>query len=292
MSNYSRKRRNRIASDIQKKGKGIHDIGTFQESSKEKKSAKAAAMKIKTIAGRLARDLSRKMNDNQWANYADLFAIFSRILEQTKNSKNKIYNIHEPGVKCIAKGKEHKPYEFGNKSSIAKTKEGIIVGAIAFKENVFDGDTLAPQLDQIERLVGNRPKTGITDRRYRGRKQVGTTEIIIPTPVSGQYQKEKQRRRFRTQAGIEPVIGHVKHDHRMERNYLKGNIGDAINTMLAVAAFNIKKFLNGVKKSGKKFFDYIFLPVWVLLQKFLCSKLYYSNLNFLTVNGALIKTPF
>lgn len=245
----------------------------FRRHPKKKKTAKSAAKKIKTIAGRLTRELGRKLNENLKKVYAELLTIFSKILEQTQTSKNKIYSIHEPDVKCIAKGKEHKAYEFGNISSIAKTKDGIIVGAMAFEDNVFDGDTISPQLEQIDRLVGARPEIGIADRGYRGRKQVGTTKIIIPAPVQGKYQQAKHRRYFRTRAGIEPVIGHVKHDHRMERNYLKGTIGDAQNTMLAAAAFNIKKFLNKVKKSGKNFFNfffrYIFCSFLYMLQKIL-----------------------
>lgn len=226
----------------------------FRSHPKRKKEATAASRKIKTIAGRLVRELERKFTEDQSSYYANKITIFNEILLQTKTSKNKIYSIHEPDVKCLAKGKEHKPYEFGNKSSIVKTKNGIIVGALAFKENIYDGDTLPPQLDQTERLTGKRPEIGITDRGYRGRKQIGSTQIIIPTPAKGQYQKTKQRKRFRARAGIEPVIGHLKHDHRMIRNYLRGTLGDAINTMIAAAAFNIKKYLNRIKNSVKKFF--------------------------------------
>jgi IS5 family transposase len=239
----------------------------FRTHPKRKKKANAAARKIKTIAGRMIRDLKRKMTEPQMSFYEELFAIFNQILEQTKTSKNKIYSIHEPEVKCIAKGKEHKPYEFGNKTSIAKTKNGIIVGALAFKENIYDGDTLPEQIEQIERLTGKRPKVGIADRGYRGRKQIGGTKIIIPTPVVGQYQRKKLRSYFRARAGIEPVIGHLKHDHRMLRNYLRGTIGDAINSILAAAAFNIKKFINRLKMAVNKFFFHFFSAIYYLFQR-------------------------
>ena len=129
---------------------------------------------------------------------------------------------------------------------------------MAFKENLYDGDTLPSQLDQTERLTGKRPQVGIVDRGYRGRKQVGGTQIIIPAPVGGQYQRAKQRKRFRARAGIEPIIGHLKHDHRMIRNYLKGTMGDAVNTIIAAAAFNIRKYLNRIKSSVEKNF-FLFL---------------------------------
>ena len=80
--------------------------------------------------------------------------LFHRVLKQTEKDSNKIYSLHEPEVRCIAKGKEAKKYEFGNKVSLAKTmKSGIIVGAVGFKENLYDADTLEPQLKQIERLI-------------------------------------------------------------------------------------------------------------------------------------------
>jgi transposase, IS5 family len=220
---------------------------------KRRKKANAASRKIKTIAGRLVRELTRTFSEEKQTEYENLFSIFNQILKQTKTSKNKIYSIHEPDVKCIAKGKEHKPYEFGNKSSIVKTMKGIIVGAMAFKENIYDGDTLPAQLEQVERLTGKRPKTGIADRGYRGRKQIESTQIVIPAPVKGQYQRAKRRKYFRARAGIEPTIGHTKHDHRMIRNYLKGTLGDAINTIIAAAAYNFKKYLNMIKSQLKKF---------------------------------------
>jgi len=152
------------------------------------------------------------------------------VLTQERNSSDKIYSIHQPHVKCIAKGKEAKKYEFGNKSSIVKTrKSGIIVGAMAFTDNIYDGDTLLPQLEQTQRLTGRKPKVEIADRGYKGRKNVNGVQIIIPTKLpalANNYQKQKMRKRFRARAGIEPIIGHLKQDHRMSRNYLLDEQGD------------------------------------------------------------------
>ena len=114
--------------------------------------------------------------ERQKEKYEELLLIFNQILSQQRDSKDKIYRIHEPHVKCIGKGKEAKKYEYGNKVSIAKTrKSGIIVGALSFLDNVYDGATLQPQLDQIEKITGHKPKTGIVDRGYRGRKWVNET---------------------------------------------------------------------------------------------------------------------
>ncbi len=238
---------------------------------KRRKTAKAAARKIKTIAGRVLRDIENKMNTEQKAYYKKHLELFKKVLAQERNTPNKIYSLHEPHVKCIAKGKEAKQYEFGNKSSIVKTKKsGIIIGALAFKDNLFDGDTLPAQLEQVERLAGYRPKIAIADRGYRGRPHVNETEIVTPKPLpksATKYQRQKTRKRFRSRAGIEPVIGHLKHDHRMLRNYLKGAEGDKINTLLAAAAFNLRKMLNRIIKTTGKYFDQILNELYCLIQK-------------------------
>ena len=232
----------------------------FRNHPKRKKKAKAAARKIKTIAGRLVRELENKMTPDQKEEYNELFKIFNQILTQERISKNKIYSIHEPQVVCIAKGKEAKKFEFGNKVSIVKTKtSGIIIGALAFPENIFDGKTIEPQLNQIERLIESYlPKVGIFDRGYRGRKTVKGMAVEMPSklPASAtNYQKQKARRRFRARAGIEPVIGHLKKDHRMGINYLSGELGDSINVLLAATGFNMRKMLNRLKRKAKNNFE-------------------------------------
>jgi IS5 family transposase len=230
----------------------------FRNHPKRRKKANAAARKIKTIAGRVVRDIERKMGNSQKQRYAKELSLFKLKLKEEKGTKNKIYSFHESQTKCIAKGKEAKKYEYGNKTSIAKTKKsGIIVGAMAFKENIYDGDTLEPQLDQIERLTNHRPAYGIVDRGYKGKKSVGKTKIISPKKLpasTNSYQIQKARKRFRARAGIEPVISHIKHDHRMIRNYLSGELGDTMNTVLAAAGFNMKKMLRRLKSQVQNYF--------------------------------------
>ena len=105
--------------------------------------------------------------------YAHNLGHFYRVLNQQQKDGNKIYSLHETEVRCIAKGKKAKKYEFGNKVSLVKTmKSGIIVGALFFKENLYDADTLEPQLAQVERLTGKLPETASADRGYRGKKSV------------------------------------------------------------------------------------------------------------------------
>lgn len=237
----------------------------FHYHPKRKKKALSAQRRIKTIAGKILRDLERKMAPERGFLYSDKIDIFHMILNQKRNSSNKIYSIHQPHVNCIAKGKEAKKFEFGNKSSIVKTmKSGIILGALAFSDNIYDGDTLEPQLEQVERLTGYKPKKGIVDRGYRGRKNILGVQILIPKKLPGwvtRYQKQKYRRYFRARAGIEPVIGHLKQDHRMNRNYLLDEIGDKTNTILAAAGFNLKKMLQRLKAEANSIVIYI----WQLL---------------------------
>lgn len=234
----------------------------FHNHPKRKKKALAAARRIKVIAGKIYRDLDRKLNDVQTVKYEKLFRVFDRLLAQEKNSKNKLYSIHQPHVICIAKGKEAKKYEFGNKSSIVKTKKsGIIVGAMAFLENIYDGDTLDPQLKQVKELTGYNPKCGIVDRGYKGRRNINGVKIILPKKLlasATRYQLQKVRKQFRARAGIEPIIGHLKQDHRMSRNYLLDEDGDKVNTILAAVGFNLRKMLQRLKAEALNIFVSIF----------------------------------
>lgn len=237
----------------------------FRNHPKNYRKALQATRKLKTIAGRLTREIERKLTKSRLEYYKEKLIIFNRILTQQRDDKNKIYSIHEPDVKCISKGKEHKRYEFGAKGSIAVTKtDGIIVGALSFKENVYDGHTLPSVLSQIEEMTGKRPEIAITDRGYRGRSAIGVTQILIPKPpkkTDTAYEKRKARARFRRRAGIEPRIGHLKSDFRLGRNFLKGCVGDSINLMLSAAAHNFRKLLRGLLDFLRLFFmDIYMLP--------------------------------
>ena len=180
--------------------------------------------------------------------------MYKQVLTQTRKSKNKIYSIHEPETACIAKGKAHQRYEFGSKVTLVRgSKTGVILGVHTVTDNPHGSKLLAPTLKQSKRMLenvgGQLPKIAIIDRGYRGVKEVEGVTILIPT--SGKknqtkYQKQKTRKRIRGRAGIGPVIGHIKHDHRMIRNYLKGTIGDIVNAISAAMSFNLKKRLNQI----------------------------------------------
>ncbi len=222
---------------------------------KRRKKSNAAKRKLKTIAGRLVRELERKLPIDSYKTELDLF---KRVLAQQKNSKNKIYSLHEPEVYCMSKGKAHKKYEYGCKASVVLTqKTGIIVGALTFKTNVYDGHTLPDVLKQTIELTGKAPKTATVDRGYKGKQMIGETRINIPKPPLKRdtpNQKRKKREYFRRRAAIEPIIGHLKKDHRVARNYLKGQMGDSINFMMAAAGFNFRKLMVKLKEKVLWFF--------------------------------------
>jgi len=215
------------------------------KSPKQARQKAAARRKIKTIAGRLVRDLQRKLEEERLAKYQSEMEIFEKVLNQQKTDKNKIYALHALEVSCIAKGKEHKKYEFGSKVSFGTAqKSNVILSAVNFKGNPNDNKTLAKTLDQQERITGVRAKDAYTDRGYKD-QEIGGTKIHAPGNGAGKtkYEKSKARKSFRRRAAIEPIIGHTKSDFGLERNYLKGEIGDAINAMLAASAFNFKSWM-------------------------------------------------
>jgi IS5 family transposase len=217
---------------------------------KKRKKARGAVKRLRTIAKTILRDIDRKFKDNTELHkkYAQDFYLYMRVLLQEKNTKNKIYSLHETDAYAINKGKDHKGYEYGTKASIVTTKDsGIIVGVAAHEKNEHDSKTLEAALTSANSNRERPIREAICDRGYRGKKEVLGTTICIPdTPLKTdtKYQKSVKRKKFRRRASIEPIIGHMKFDHRMQKNYLKGFIGDEINLLMAASAFNLKKWMN------------------------------------------------
>lgn len=215
------------------------------KSKKQAKVKKKARKKLKTIAHRLVRELRRKLNAESLAKHAEKIGIYERVLAQKKEDKDKIYALHALEVACIAKGKEAKNYEFGSKVAFAVgQKSNVIKAAVSFKGNPNDNQTLEKTLIQQEKLTGVAPRRAYTDRGCKSR-QIGETEIVTPSNGKGKTAAEKAqlRKSFRRRAAIEPIIGHVKSDCGMERNYLKGEVGDQINAILAASAFNFRSWM-------------------------------------------------
>ena len=207
---------------------------------------KKANKRVKTIAGYLVRELANKLDDVSLGKYLPEIELFCRVLEQKRGDSGKVYSLHEPHVKCIAKGKAHPKYEFGSKVSIVLGKHsGIVLGALNLDSNPFDGHSLPEVLGQVEKLTGNRPKKAIADLGYRGKKMVGPTEIVLPSDLQKAPLKERPgiRRDLKRRAAIEAGISLQKRAYRLGRNFYKGIFGDRINILLASAAANFARWM-------------------------------------------------
>jgi transposase, IS5 family len=203
------------------------------------KRARRETRKLRTYWGRVWRNVER----GQWplaAKQEQVVKVARRIFTQQRTDRGKVYSVHAPEVECIAKGKAHKRYEFGCKVPIVTTsRHNWIVGIDAAHDNPYDGATLKPALAQVKRLTGTRPEEAFVDKGFRGQRYPpkGVTVYITGrrnlTPLLSKLLKRR--------AAIEPVIGHTKQDHGMNRNYLLGKVGDRINALLSACGWNLKK---------------------------------------------------
>jgi len=196
--------------------------------------------KLRTYVGRLIRDIRRKV-DAPDEELATLLQRVDRVRQQQPHDTHKLYSLHEPEVQCISKGKAHKRYEFGQKVAIATTNRGNwIVVAKLLPDNPYDGHTLADTLTAVQRVTGVTPSDAYVDKGYRGHGCATTVTVH----VAGQRSESRaERKRRRRRSAIEPKIGHLKSDHRMDRCFLTGLAGDAINAVLAAAGSNLRKLL-------------------------------------------------
>ena len=213
---------------------------------RQMKRAKKEQKKLKNYLGRVYRNILRNCPQPD-EELATLLAHAKRILTQRRTDKNKLYSIHAPEVECIAKGKVHKKFEFGCKVSVVTTsKDNWIVGAEALPGNPFDGHTLKGALKQMKRIVGWEAQSAYCDKGYKGNpKTLGATAVHLANRRKSSM-KPSEWKWFKRRSAIEPVIGHMKHDNRMDRNYLKGTDGDKMNVILAACGFNLRKLLRAI----------------------------------------------
>jgi IS5 family transposase len=210
---------------------------------RQMKRAKREQKKLKNYLGRVYRNILRNCPEPD-EELKELLHQAQRLLTQQRHDKNKLYSLHAPEVECIAKVKAHKKFEFGCKVSVVTTsRDNWIIGIEALHNNPFDGHTLKGALKQVSRLVGWSPQNAYCDKGYQGNpKQIGETAIHLANRRKSSM-KPSEWRWFRRRSAIEPVIGHMKEDHRMDRNYLKGTDGDKMNAILAGCGFNLRKLL-------------------------------------------------
>ena len=198
--------------------------------------------KLKTWLGRVLRDLRRRVQQPD-ASLEQLLALCERLHAQEKADSKKLYSFHEPEVLCISKGKAHKRYEFGQKVSVATTnRSNWIVGVRLCEGNPYDGHTLAEAIVGVQQTTGVNVTEAFVDKGYRGHNYDGEATIHV-AGSSARHLTRAMRRRRKRRSAVEPKIGHLKSGHRMQRCFLKGSNGDAINATLAAAASNLLKLL-------------------------------------------------
>jgi transposase, IS5 family len=220
-------------------------IGRYAHARQFKRMRKSLRT-LKCFLGRVFRDVKRKASPELLQNkdLAHLLPLIEKLLNQTKDSKNKIYSLHAPEVECIAKGKARKPYEFGNKVALAvPLKKSFVIGIESLQGNPYDGHTLKGSLEQIQKLTGIKVDQAFVDQGYRNHN-VQNVEVFHSRQKRGVTKTIKQH--LKRRQAIEPIIGHLKQDGKLGRNYLKGVLGNEINALLSGAGFNIRTILNKI----------------------------------------------
>jgi transposase, IS5 family len=233
------------------------------------KRANKALRKLKTYAGRVVRDIARKTADHDALGevFAWPLSLTRRVLEQNRYQRGrKVYSLHAPEVECIGKGKAHRPYEFGVKVSVATTlhrsRGGQFVAHVAsLPGNPYDGHTLAKVIPGIEMLVGNVIERIFTDAGYRGHNAPLGYKFKVFTAGQKRRVTPQIKRQMRRRAAVEPVIGHLKAEHRMGRNYLAHPAGDAINAVLAAAGYNFRLLIRWLSLLWLRILNALAIPL-------------------------------
>jgi len=222
---------------------------------KQFKRANRMLKKLRTYLGRVIRDIGRKIAGDAAleVKFERLLMLAGRVREQQQRQRGpKVYSLHAPEVECIGKGKAHRPYEFGVKVSVATTlshaKGGQFVTHVkALPGSPYDGHTLATVIPDMEALVGNTIERILADKGYRGHNAPDDYKFRVF--ISGQKRGVTPRikRELRRRSAVEPVIGHLKAEHRMGRNYLWFRRGDANNAVLAAVGYNFRRLIRWLR---------------------------------------------
>lgn len=233
-------------------GKKTLTVSSRYRHAKQMKRAKKAEKKLKTWLGRIIRDIQRKISnhDAQQSIFAEALMKAKKIHSQKKTDTDKIYAWHAPKVECISKGKVHKPYEFGCKVSITTNVNAAPAGhfvlhAVALHGRPYDGHTLKQVIDEYQKQTGIEPHRIYVDKGYRGHDYPNTLRVYKSGQKRGVpnvIKKELKRR-----SAVEPLIGHLKNDGRLGRNYLLDTAGDKINVLMVAAGYNFRLILRWLR---------------------------------------------
>lgn len=254
-----------------KEGRALRRKAGGYAHAKQFKRLRRTVKRQRTILGVVIREVQRKLGADQaavaaggapanepgWptalADLAMWLQRAERIRTQQRDTKNKLYALHAPEVECICKGKARNPYEFGVKVSLVVThRQGLMVGARSFPGNPYDGHVLSAQLEQTTNLLqdlGRSPRQVVVDLGYRGVDEDNPGVQIIHR---GKYKSltDYEKRLLKRRQAIEPLIGHTKADHRMDRCWLQGATGDALHALACAAGYNIRWLLRAIVRLG------------------------------------------
>ena len=222
---------------------------------KQFKRANKALRTLRTQLGRVIRDIRRKIGSDEVLNaaFAMPLSLANRVREQRQRQRGqKVYSLHAPEVECIGKGKAHKPYEFGLKVSVAtpiqRSKGGQFVAHIkALPGAPYDGHTLEKVLPEIESQIGVNLTRIVADAGYKGHNAPERHKLKVFTSGQKRGVTDSIKKALRRRAAVEPVIGHLKAEHPMGRNYLARRSGDAINAVLAAVGYNFSLLLKWLR---------------------------------------------
>ena len=200
---------------------------------------------LKNWLGRVLRDIENKRENTVLStNFESLIELAHKLLLQEKNTPKKIYSLHEPETQCIGKGKDNIRYEFGQKAAVVTSNNrNWIVNVEDLPDNPYDGHTLEKSISGTEKITKVIVTEANVDKGYRGHDYKGSAAIRI-AGTSNEGLSWSERKRKRRRSSIEPVIGHLKSDHRLDRCFLKGRTGDKLNLIGSAAGFNVRKLLN------------------------------------------------
>jgi len=244
-----------------KEGKQLRRRAGGYAHAKQFRRMRRVVKRQRTVLGIVMREVKRKLQTTSTESPTTLARLTTvmeraeRIRTQQPKDKNKLYALHAPEVECIAKGKARKPYEFGVKASVAVTHgSGLMVGARTFPGNPYDGHILYAQLEQTTILledVGRAPKEVVVDLGFRGVDEDNPKVQIIHR---GKFKSltRRERRWLKRRQAVEPAIGHLKADNRMERCWLQGALGDAVHAVLCATGYNLRWLLRAMTRLGLK----------------------------------------
>ena len=218
---------------------------------------KRTVKRQRTVLGIVMREAQRKIKAPGFAAtsakaLSDLMMWLERaerVRTQRRHDKNKLYALHAPEVECIGKGKARKPYEFGVKTAVVISHQhGLMLGARSFPGNPYDGHILSAVLEQATNITQDLNVTltqVVADLGFRGVDADNPGKEIIHR---GKFKSlsPQQKGWLRRRQAIEPAIGHLKSDHRMDRCWLQGAVGDALHAICCAAGFNLRWLMRAI----------------------------------------------